>query len=140
VNVNVRRGLLVVGIPLLLALAWFGLRGGIGEWSLTESIGQRIQTAAQFAYGLFSLLTVASLFLTGMITRIVRASWLVAITIAGGMAPVVWGGAAWWAGLVAGLAVLLLGLLILWLLSVGARGLGRNQGDLARTSKVEPSS
>jgi len=44
--------------------------------------------------------------------------WLVALTIAGGLAPVVWGDAAWGAGLVAGIASFAVGLLVLWLLYV----------------------
>jgi len=123
VNTKVRRALLVLAIVVLLVLAWLGLRGGVLEWPQAQSIGQRTQTAAQFAYGLFSLLTVASITRSDTLVSVVRASWLVAITIAGGMAPVVWGGAAWWAGLIAGIAALLIGLLILWLLSAGTRGL-----------------
>jgi len=107
----------------LLVLAWFGLQGGIQQWSELQSLGQRIQTAAQLAYGLFALLTVASISRTSTFARVVQVSWLVTITIAAGMAPVVWGGATWGAGLVAGLAALLLALLILWLLMAGARGL-----------------
>ena len=125
-NVTLRRALLVVAILLLLALAWLGLRGGIQEWPQAQSPAQRIQTAAQFAYGLLALLTAASITRSGMFGRVVRGSWLVAITVAGGMAPVVWGGSAWWAGLVAGLASLLVGLVILWLLRAGARGLRKD--------------
>jgi peptidoglycan/LPS O-acetylase OafA/YrhL len=123
VNIKVRRAVLVLAILLLLALAWLGLQGGIQQWSQPLSPGQRIQTGAQFAYGLLALLAVASISRTGTFGRVVRVSWLVAITVAAGMAPVVWGDAAWGAGLVAGLAALLVGLLILWLLSAGARGL-----------------
>jgi hypothetical protein len=123
VNIKVSRALLVLALLMLLILAWLGIRGGIREWPQSESIGQRIQTAAQFAYGLFSLLTAASAWRRGVFEPVVRGFWLVAITVAGGLAPVVWGAAAWWAGLVAGLAALLIGLLILWLLSAGARGL-----------------
>ena len=122
-NIKVRRALLVLAVLLLLVLAWFGLQGGIQQSSELQSLAQRIQTAAQFAYGLFGLLTVASIFRTGRFARVVQVSWLVTITVAAGMAPVVWGGATLGAGLVAGLAALLFGLLILWLLRAGARGL-----------------
>src|SRR5688572_1963610 len=99
------------------------MQGGIQEWFQSQSIGQRIQTAAQFAYGLFALLTVASVWRPGMFARVVRVGFLVAVSVAAGLAPVAWGDAAWWAGVVAGVAALLIAVLIIWLLSVGARGL-----------------
>ena len=118
-----RRSLLVLAAVLFLILAWLGLRGGIQQWPESHSLGQKVQTGAQLAYGILSLLAVASVARTAGFTRVVRLSWLVTITIAAGMAPLVWGDGAWGAGLVAGLAALLVGLLILWLLSAGARGL-----------------
>ncbi len=121
-SINVRRALLVLAILLLLVLAWLGLQGGIQQWSELQSPAQRIQTTAQFAYGFLALLTVASISRTGRFARVVQVFWLVTITVAAGLAPVVWGAAAWWAGLVAGLAALLVGLLILWILNAGARG------------------
>jgi hypothetical protein len=111
-----RRAGIVLGILVLLALTWFGLRGGIGEWSQAETLGQRIQVAAQFAYGLFSVLTIVSVFRRGPFARIVRPVWLAAITVAGAMAPVVWGGGSLLSGILAGLAAIVIGLLILWLL------------------------
>ena len=122
-NITVRRALLAIAILLMLSLAFLGMQGGTQEWFQSQSIGQRIQTAAQFAYGLFALLTVASVWRPGTFARVVRVTFLVAVSVAAGLAPVVWGDAAWWAGLVAALAALVIGLLIVWLLSVGARGL-----------------
>jgi hypothetical protein len=122
VNIMLRRALLVLAILLLLALAWLGFQGGIQQWPQPQSPGQRAQTIAQFAYGLAALLTVASVWRTGTFERFARVSLLVSLSVAAGLAPVVWGDAAWWAGLVAALAALLVGLLILWLLSAGARG------------------
>ena len=122
-NIKPRRALLALAVLLLLVLAWVGVQGGIQQWPQPQSPGQRIQTIAQFAYGLFAALTVASVWRSEAFGRAVRMSFLVAITVAAGIAPVVWGGAAWWAGLVAGLAALGVGVLILWLLSAGAGGL-----------------
>ena len=122
-NITLRRALLVLAIVLLLALTWLGFQGGIHQWPQPQSPGQRIQTIAQFAYGLSALLTVVSVWATGTFGRVARASFLVSLSVAAGLAPVVWGGAAWWAGLVAALAALLIGLLIIWLLNAGARGL-----------------
>ena len=41
---------------LLLILAWLGLQGGIQQWPESHSVGQTVQTAAQFAYGILSVL------------------------------------------------------------------------------------
>lgn len=122
-NIKLRRALLVLAILLLLALTWLGFQGGIQQWPQPQSPGQRAQTIAQFAYGLSALLTVASLWRTGTFERVAKVSFLVSLSVAAGLAPVVWGEAAWWTGVVAALAALLIGLLILWLLSAGARGL-----------------
>ena len=125
-NIKPRRALLILAVLLLLVLAWLGLQGGIQQWPQPQSPGQRIQTVAQFAYGLFAALTVASVWLTETFGRAVRVSFLVSLSVAAGIAPVVWGGAAWWAGLVAGLAAFVIGLLILWLLSAASRGANRS--------------
>src|SRR5215212_10118440 len=109
-NIKPRRALLVLAVLLLLVLAWLGVQGGIHQWPQPQSPGQRIQTVAQFAYGFFAALTVASVWRSEAFGRVARVSFLVSLSLAGGLAPVVWGGAAWWTGLVAGLATLLIGL------------------------------
>ena len=122
-NVKVKRTLLGVAVFLLLALTWLGVKGGIEQWPQSSSLGQKVQSSAQFAYGILSLLAVASVVQRGRFARVVRILWLAALTIAGGLAPVVWGDAALGAGLVAGFASFAVGLLVLWLLSISTRGL-----------------
>ena len=122
-NVKVKRKLLGVAVFLLLALTWLGVKGGIEQWPQSSSLGQMVQSTAQFTYGILSLLAVASAAQTGTFARVVRIVWLAALTTAGGLAPVVWGGAVLGAGLVAGIASFAVGLLVLWLLSLGTRGL-----------------
>ena len=51
--------------------------------------------------------------------------WTISVTLAGGLAPVVWGDSSLPIGLVAGVACLLVAWGIAWLLRVAARGLPR---------------
>ena len=124
-NVKTARTLLVLAVLLLLATSWLGLKGGIEQWPQSQSLVQKVQSAAQFVYGILAVVAVASATRTGTFAGVVRVSWLVAITIAGGIAPVAWGGAGWLAGVVAGLAACVVALLVLWLLRAGSRGLTR---------------
>jgi hypothetical protein len=106
-NLKVARTLQLLAVLLLLALAWLGVKGGIEQWPASQSVGQKTQTAAQ----------------SGSFSRVVRLCWLVTLTFAGGLAPSVWGGASWAAGLVAGLGACAVAVLVLWLLGRGVRGL-----------------
>ena len=117
--------LLGFAVLLLLTCAWLGVRGGITQWPQSHSLGERTQTLAQFAYGVLSLVVVSSLLWERARRSAIGACWLASLTVAGGVAPVVWGGTSWIVGVVAGLATLGLGVLILWLLTVGTRGLTR---------------
>ena len=116
-----KRFLLAVAIVLLLALAWLGIQGGVEAWPNAQSSGQKTQSAAQFTYGLLSLLVAASATRTNRFSRIVRWAWVAAVAIAAGLASVVWGETTWTIGLVAAVAVGGVALLILWLLRVGTR-------------------
>ena len=105
-----------VGLALLLALAWLGIKGAIDQWSEALSVGQRVQTISQLAYGLLALLTIMAVLASHRLARVSQIAWLASITVAALLAPVVWGGAGWASGLAAGAAALLVGLGILWLL------------------------
>jgi peptidoglycan/LPS O-acetylase OafA/YrhL len=119
-NIKVRRAFQALAVPPLLALAWFGIQGGIQQWSEPQSLAQRIQTLSQFAYGGLALLTVATTLRSDMLGRTIRVAWLVSLVLSAGMAAVVWGGAPWWSGVAAGLLALVVALLILWMLRAGA--------------------
>ena len=116
-----KRFLLALAILLLLALAWSGIYGGVEQLSQAPTPGQIVQTAAQLVYGLLSLLVVASAFRAHRFIRIIRWAWVAAVTIAAGLASVVWGETTWTIGLVGAVAAGGVALLILWLLRVGTR-------------------
>lgn len=139
-----KRFLLVVAILLLLYLAWSGIQGGVEQVSQAQTLGQKVQTASQFVFGLLSLLVGASAFRVHRFSRIVRWTWVAAVTIAGGLAPVVWGASPWASGLVAGVSALAIALLILWILRIGTSPMsslfdpGARARILDRISRLTP--
>jgi hypothetical protein len=117
-----RRVLLAVGLLILFGLSWTGVSGGVDQIPESDTPGQQAQTAAQIAYGLLSILTIVTTFRGHRWRRPIRAGWVVAVTVAGGLAPVVWGGSGLGIGLLAGAASLLIALAIIGVLRVGAGG------------------
>lgn len=118
-----RRALLASVLLLLLWLAWTGLSGGFNQLSQSQTLGQKVQTFSQGAYGLLALLCVGTTFVGRRWSRAVQAGWVVAVTAAGGLASVVWGGTGLGIGILSAGAVLIIAVAIVWLLRVGARGL-----------------
>ena len=118
-----RRVSLVIAIVLLLALAWIGLSGGIHDFPRSATMGQKIQSVAQLAYGLFAVLSVATVFWRRRWARLTGAGWVVSCSLAAGFASVVWGGTTAGLGLLSGAGGAVIAAGILWLLQLGARGL-----------------
>lgn len=102
----------------MLSLAWLGIKGGVDQWPESLSLGQKVQTLTQFAYGILSLVVAARM---PAVPLVVRALWLASITIAAALAPVFWGDTGWGPSVLAGVATLLVGLLVLGLLRLGNR-------------------
>ncbi len=108
---------------LLLALAWTGLSGGVNQIDESITAGQKAQTFSQFAYGVFGVLGVVTIFWGRRWNPVILGFWVVSLTMAAGLASIVWGETGFGIGLLAGGATLLIALAIVWLLRVGARGL-----------------
>ena len=123
-----RRALLVIAAALLLGLAWTGLRGGANQLSQPQSVGQAAQTLAQLAYGLFALLSVVTTIWARRWGLWMLAGWVVSVTLAAGLASVVWGGTSVAIGLLAGGATLLISSAIAWMLRAGGRHLTHKAG------------
>ncbi len=121
----VRRAVFVVGMLLMIGLIWTGLSGGLEQFPASTTTGQTVQSASQLGYGVFGLATLITLFQGIGWAGLARAGWLVTVTLAGGLAPVVWGGSPTTTGLLAGAASLLIGLGLLWLLGLGVAGFRR---------------
>ena len=53
---------------------------------------QRLQVGFQLAYGVLSVLVIATAFVRGSTARRIQIAWVIALTLAGGLAPRAWGG------------------------------------------------
>jgi hypothetical protein len=101
-----------VAIVLLVALCAAGLNSGRGDWRGAMTAGQRAQVAAQLTYALSGLLAAVALAARWPFARRLFRIFAIAVTLAAGLAPVVWGESPWWTGLLSALA----GALIAWLI------------------------
>lgn len=116
----VSRILLGIALVLLLVLAWTGVRGGLEQFP-GHTTGQRAQTIAQLAFGVFSLLSIVVLSSAPQWHGVAFGGFVLSLAMAGGLAPVVWAHESVGTGLVSGAASLLVGWGIIWLLRTGAR-------------------
>ena len=119
-NPRVRRGLLVVVSLFLLWVTWTGVTQGIRQLPESRTPGQTAQSISQIGFGLFALLSFVTTFWSRRWNTLMLCGWIVSVTLAGGLASIVWGGTSLAAGLVAGLVTLVVALAVAWLLRVGA--------------------
>jgi hypothetical protein len=119
----VRRLLLAVTALFLLLLAWTGLTGGLHDLSTARTMGQQLQAVTQGTYGVLSGLAVATLVWGRRWRAVILGAWAASLTVAAGLAAVVWGDASIGIGILSAAATLLLALAIIWVFGVGARGL-----------------
>jgi len=117
---RVRQILLVIVCGLLLWLAWIGLSGGLHQLPQSRTPGQMVQTLTQFGFGFFALLSLVTTFRAQRWNPLMLASWVISLSLAAGLASVVWGGTSLLVGLVSGSVALLIGLGIAWLVRVVA--------------------
>jgi hypothetical protein len=119
----VRRILLACITVLVIALAWGALSGGLRQLPRSHTVGQRVETAAQLSCGLLSLLTVVTCFRWRRWDSTIRSAWVISLTTAAGLSPLVWGPPMPLIGLLFALGTLLVALAIIWALrtAVAAR-------------------
>jgi len=119
-RINIAR---LAAILIWSALAYVGIAGWINQWSQCDTLGRQIHTLAQLAYGVLSVVLVIIHLRSRRTPKVLAVIWGLAITMATGMAPIVWGSA----GLVASAAAAVSGLLLvmgsLWLAHRGSRAL-----------------
>jgi hypothetical protein len=110
---------LAIVLLLLLGLSWTGLWDELHQIRQSHTIGQQAQTIAQIAYGLLSLLGVLTSFRARRWGPLILGCWAVSLSLAAGLASVVWGGTNLGIGLLSAGATLLVALATIWLLRVG---------------------
>jgi len=122
----VSRVLTGVAVAFLLFLAYTGIEGGIDQFNQSThgsyTGGQIVQTVFQLVFGVLSLAVVGTWFWKRSASRPVIIAWIVSLTVAGGLASVVWGGTSVWIGVISGAASALVAWAVALLLRVGARG------------------
>jgi hypothetical protein len=101
-------------VVVLGAAAWLGLTEGLEELQEAESPGQQVAASFQLLYGAAALVSVITLFARPSWTVWALVVWSVALTVTGTMAPVVWGGADWRVGVLAGVVTLSIAALVAW--------------------------
>ena len=119
------RVFVAVGVVVLLGLAWTGLIGGLQLLTPSQSQGQKLQAAAQIAFGVFALLSVVTTFWGRCWWAFAVTGFAVALSLAAGLFVVVWNRATAGAGIVAGLVASLCAWALIRLLRLGTRGLTR---------------
>lgn len=98
---------LVLGVSV-----WLGLADGIDDLRSAESDGQRVAAGLQILYGLAATTCLIALFLRPRWVRPALIVWAFALTATAALAPVVWGGAAWWSGVLSGGSALLIAAIV----------------------------
>ena len=112
----------VIGVALLLFLAFTGISGGIHQFSGVQTTAQRIQTWLQLAMGITSALALIATFYAEPWARAAYIAFVLSCTLAAGLAAYAWGDQGLWPSLGSGVAALLVAWLIVWL----ARGRPRS--------------
>jgi hypothetical protein len=103
-------------VLLLLALAFEGIVGGVGQWPHSFTAGQHAQSAAQVLYGVCALLSIATAIRWREFASPVQLGFIASSVAAASLASVAWGGESYWSGVLAGLAALVIALLLVWML------------------------
>jgi hypothetical protein len=104
------------GITLLIVLSSLGLQSAI-ELDPARTTGQLVATLTQFGYAVTGALAAGALLARRSWALGVVWLWAGLLTFTAGLVPVVWGGAAPMAGVVAGLAIGAIAVLVVWLTS-----------------------
>ena len=107
-----------VATALIVALSLLGLKSAVDQLQSAGTLGQQTTTATQFGYAVAGLVAAG-----GLLARRSWAGkplwlWAGLLTVTGGMAPVVWGGAGVAVGFVAGVASAAVAALVIWLVSL----------------------
>ncbi|MBE0699431.1 MAG: hypothetical protein IH586_21115 [Anaerolineaceae bacterium] len=87
----VRRGLLACTMLFLSWLAWQALLGGFRQLPRSRTVGQKVETVAQFECGFLSLLVMLTCFRLRRWAQPVRTLWSIALGTAAGLSSLVWG-------------------------------------------------
>lgn len=103
-----------LGVAFLLFIGYTGITGGLQQVSESATLGQRVQTATQLAFGLLAVAVVATLTARRRWSRLLLVAWGAVLSISSGLAVIVWGGQGALPAAAATVATLLIAWLTLW--------------------------
>jgi hypothetical protein len=103
------------GLALLLAVSVLGVLSALGSLDSMGTTGQQVATVTQFGYALTGVVAAGALLAGLPWARAVLWLWAVFVTVTGGLAPMVWGGAGPSAGLAAAATSAAIAALVAWL-------------------------
>ncbi|HJQ86508.1 MAG TPA: hypothetical protein VJ820_03480 [Propionibacteriaceae bacterium] len=89
------------GLALLLAVSVLGILSALGSLDSMSTTGQQVATVTQSGYALTGVVAAGALLAGRLWASAVLWLWAVFLTVTGGLAPMVWGGAGPTAGLAA---------------------------------------
>lgn len=98
----------------LIAAAWLGLKEGMDGLHDATTAGQRLAARTQLLYGGAAVLGLLALLSRGRWALWVLMVWAVALTATATLAPIVWGGTAWWSGALTGAITAAIAMLVFW--------------------------
>jgi hypothetical protein len=105
----------ITALALLLALGITGVWGAVDSWAGAVTRGQRAANIAQLAYGILGLLAGLGLWTGRAWIQPVLLVWIGCVTIASGLAPVVWGGSETSVGVLSAVSGFLIAVAVWWL-------------------------
>ncbi len=114
-----RRAVFAVGLLLLLATIWLGLKEGADGLRGAETGFQRTAASAQIAYGIAALVCLVGVVWRSRWLRVALFAWSAVLTVTGAMSPMAWGGGSVGSGLLAGVLTLAISLLASWAIWTG---------------------
>jgi len=127
---------------VIAVLSLWGAASAIPQWRDAVSTGQTVATVTQAGYGIFGLLVGLAAIWRPRALGPLLWLWALCVIATGSLAPVVWGGASWTAGVLGGLATaILVALLTWWLVAAIAPSLWKEAPRaelLARLSRLSP--
>jgi hypothetical protein len=98
----------------LLFLGLSGLQSFVSDWSLAETVGQRLCTVGQATYGACGIVAGAGAILKKSWAGVFALAFAISAGLTAGLASVAWGGADLATGVASGGLGLLIGILLYW--------------------------
>ena len=99
----------------LLVLSVIGIWNAYDEWADAATAGQRLATMTEIGYGVLGPLSALALTFAWRATRWLLSLWAVCLGMTAGLAPLVWGEAPLWTGILSAITGGLAGVLVMWM-------------------------